>query len=122
MIRAPQDTIRSYHAHVYFDAASTARARALRDEIEQAFDIRMGRFHEKPVGPHPCWSYQVAFEPELFGEIVPWLALNRAGLTVLVHACTDDDLRDHTDYVCWLGDSVPLNLDILRRGSDAGDR
>ena len=109
----PANALDGYHAHVYFDEPTVAAARELRREIEDSFDITMGRFHEKPVGPHPCWSYQVAFGPELFGTIVPWLVLNRRSLTVFVHACTGDDILDHTDHVCWLGDSVPLNLAAL---------
>ena len=37
-------------------------------------------FHEKPVGPHPMWSYQLAFAPEEFAYIVGWLALNHGAL------------------------------------------
>jgi len=113
MTTKPGDIIEAYHAHVYFDAESTDTARALRAEIEDAFDIEMGRFHEKPVGPHPEWSYQVKFTPEQFGEIIPWLAVNRRGLTVFVHACSEDDLKDHTDYVIWLGESVTLKTEIF---------
>ncbi|WP_193180291.1 DOPA 4,5-dioxygenase family protein [Nisaea sediminum] len=107
--------IRGYHAHVYFDAGTVDAARRLRDEIERRFDIEMGRFHEKPVGPHPRFSYQVAFAPELFGSLVPWLSLNREGLTVFVHADTGEDLRDHTDHVLWLGESEALKLSIFDR-------
>jgi len=28
----------------------------------------MGRFHEKPVGPHPMFSYQVHFKNEQFAR------------------------------------------------------
>ncbi len=108
------ESVEAYHAHVYFDAETAGQARTLREEIEARFDIRMGRFHEKPVGPHPCWSYQVAFDSPLFGDIVSWLSLNRRGLTVFVHACTGNDMRDHVNHVCWLGESCALNLDIFR--------
>ena len=69
--------IRDYHAHVYFDADSRESARALRDEIEANFNIEMGRWHEKRVGPHPRWSYQVKFRADTFATLVPWLMLNR---------------------------------------------
>ncbi len=105
--------IESYHAHVYFDAETTEKARALRERIEASFDIDMGRFHEKPVGPHPMWSYQVAFKPEQLQDLLPWLVLNRDGLIVFVHAQTGDDMADHTDHVVWLGDSQPLKLEAL---------
>ena len=50
------EPIQDYHAHVYFDADSRDVAWAVREEIEAKFDIEMGRFHEKEVGPHPRWS------------------------------------------------------------------
>ena len=106
--------IQSYHAHVYYDAETKETAARLRAEVEARFDdITMGRWHDKPVGPHPRWSYQIAFETELFAELVPWLALNREGLTVLVHPNTGQDLPDHADRAMWLGDSPELNLSIF---------
>ena len=55
--------IDSWHAHVYFDASSRDAAWALRETIEAelAGRMEMGRFHERPLGPHPMWSYQLAF-------------------------------------------------------------
>jgi DOPA 4,5-dioxygenase len=106
-------TITGYHAHVYFDEASVEQARALRERVSEQFDYAVGRFHEKNVGPHPRWSFQIAFEADAFGTIVPWLALNRKGLTVFVHAVTGDDIYDHTELVMWLGESVELELDAL---------
>ena len=109
------DVIQSYHAHVYYDAETKETAARLRESVEARFDdITMGRWHDKPVGPHPRWSYQILFEPALFGELVPWLALNREGLTVFVHPNTDEDLPDHAEHAMWLGDSVELNLSALR--------
>ena len=106
-------TIKGYHAHVYFDAASVEQARALRERIGEEFDYAVGRFHEKNVGPHPRWSFQIAFKADEFGTIVPWLALNRKGLTVFVHGLTGADIYDHTELVMWLGDSVELDLNAL---------
>jgi len=57
--------------------------------------MEMGRFHEKPVGPHPMWSYQLAFPVASFPDVVSWLALNRGTLDVLIHPNTDDVVRDH---------------------------
>ncbi len=108
------DLIQSYHAHVYYDAETKETAARLRAEVEARFDdITMGRWHDKPVGPHPRWSYQIAFETALFDELVPWLALNREGLTVLVHPNTGQDLPDHADRAMWLGESPELNLSIF---------
>lgn len=110
----PAASITGYHAHVYYDAATKARAAQLRGAIEQRFAVALGRWHDAPVGPHPCGSYQIAFAPELFGALVPWLALNRQGLTVLVHPETGDALADHGDHAIWLGASRDLDLSALR--------
>ncbi len=107
------DRITGYHAHVYFDAGTREAARAIREAVEARFPVVMGRWHEKTVGPHPCWSYQIAFAPEIFAEILPWLALNRRGLTVFVHPESGDDLADHRDHAIWLGPSETLDLSIF---------
>ncbi len=106
--------ITGYHAHVYYDAATKETAAAVRDAIEARFNARLGRWHDRPIGPHPRWSYQVAFEPGLFQAIVPWLAMNRAGLVVFIHPETGDDIADHTDFAIWLGEKVELDIDALR--------
>ena len=106
--------ITGYHAHVYYDAANKADAEVLRTDIHAQFETVLGRWHDKPVGLHPHWSYQITFEPELFPALVPWLALNRRGLNILLHPETGDAVADHSTHVMWLGESVKLNLDSLR--------
>ena len=107
--------IEAFHAHIYFDAATLQQARALCEEARDRFGAEMGRMHEKPVGPHPDWSCQLAFAPDQFGTIVPWLALNRAGLVVFVHPETGDALKDHTEHALWMGAIRPLDTSIFAR-------
>jgi DOPA 4,5-dioxygenase len=108
--------IQGYHAHVYFDASSVARARLLCARAAAEFPLRMGRVHEKPVGPHPDWSCQLAFRTELFAQVVPWLMLNRDDLVVFVHPLTGNDLVDHRDRAMWMGQVRPLDLSVLDEG------
>jgi len=68
-----------------------------------------------PVGPHPGAMYQVAFAVDAFPLLVPWLMLNRGGLSVLVHPLTGDDYEDHARFALWLGAPLPLRLEMLRR-------
>ena len=104
-----------YHAHVYYDSASRARAARLREGLAAAFpDARLGRWHDVPVGPHPTAMYQVAFAADRLAAILPWLMLNRDGLTVLVHPETGDDYADHSRHAAWLGEVLPLRLEVLR--------
>jgi aromatic ring-cleaving dioxygenase len=109
------DLITSWHAHVYFDATTRDAAWALRERIQTALQglFDMGHFHERPVGPHPQWSYQLEFGPAQFTHIVSWLSLNHAGLDVFIHPNSDDELRDHRDSALWLGRSHTLNLAAL---------
>jgi DOPA 4,5-dioxygenase len=110
----PLDTnrIASWHAHVYFDAHSKDAALAFRDVVGARFGERvtLGRVHERPVGPHPQWSYQIAFAPDQFAEVAGWLALNHRALDVFMHPNTGDQLRDHRDSAVWIGRSYALDL------------
>ncbi|MEM9278385.1 MAG: DOPA 4,5-dioxygenase family protein [Pseudomonadota bacterium] len=103
-----------YHAHVYFDASTLEQAKALCEEAAGLFPLEMGRVHEKPVGPHPMWSCQLAFKHEAFADIIAWLALNRNGLVVFIHPETGDVIRDHTEHAMWMGDIKELKLSALQ--------
>ena len=103
-------SIAGYHAHIYFDADTVEQAEQLAQNASQLFELEVGRFHRKPVGPHPMWSCQLAFTPEHFGEVIPWLALNRDGLTLFIHPDTNDFIKDHTDHAIWMGSIEILNL------------
>ena len=107
-------TLKGFHAHVYFDAVTVDRARTVCEEARDRLGVAMGRMHERPVGPHPMWSCQLAFAPDKAGEVFSWLALNRDGLTVFAHALTGDDIKDHTDHAIWMGAMLELDLDALR--------
>jgi DOPA 4,5-dioxygenase len=111
--REPDGAITGYHAHVYYDARSKPVAEQLRAALAARFEVELGRWHDQPIGPHPSGSYQIAFRPELFAALVPWLAINRQGLTVFVHPETGDALADHSAHVIWLGESQQLSLAAL---------
>lgn len=105
--------ISSYHAHVYFDAATRETADRLRQRMTERFAVQMGRWHDRPIGPHSQPMYQVAFSTELFATLVPWLMLNRAGLSVLVHPNTGRPRQDHEVHALWLGQPLPLETAVL---------
>jgi DOPA 4,5-dioxygenase len=112
-------TIEGYHAHVYYAPETRHVAERVRESIGAGFPkALLGRWHDKPVGPHPISMYQVAFPVEDFPRLVPWLMLNRSGLTVLVHPLTGDDYEDHATHPMWLGSMLPLKLEILKRRSE----
>lgn len=109
-------TIEHYHAHVYYDPASREGAARLRERVAAEFPLaRLGRWHDELVGPHPRSMYQIAFPHGLFAAFVPWLMLNRDGLTILLHPETGDDYVDHTAHAVWFGEVLPLRLEAFRR-------
>ena len=105
--------IENFHAHVYYDVPTRDKALRLCETAGQKFGVKVGRMHDNPVGPHPRGSCQLTIEKERLGEMLPWLVLNRRGLTVFTHAQTGNALKDHTDHVIWLGPSEPLKLSAL---------
>lgn len=109
--------IAAYHAHVYYDPAKTrGRAEHLRERLAAEFpQAKLGRWHDSLVGPHTQSMYQIAFPAEILGAFVPWLMLNRGGLTVLLHPETGDDYRDHTAHAMWFGAALPLRLDAFAK-------
>ena len=115
MVHLEVSAIKDWHAHVYFDAGTRDAAKDFREVVARRFrdKVAIGRFHERPVGPHPMWSFQVAFAPTEFSEVVGWLALNHGALDVFVHPNAGDQLRDHRDSAMWLGRSHQLELGAL---------
>jgi DOPA 4,5-dioxygenase len=112
--------IQSFHAHIYYrDAEERARAEALRTQIGENFLVQLGNWHDKPIGPHELSMYQVAFNPEVFASFVPWLMLNRNGLTVLLHPNTGHPRADHLINAAWLGGKLNIeNVEFLPEQSD----
>ncbi len=107
--------VAEYHAHVYYDRQKTrSRAEHLRERIAAEFPAaKLGRWHDALVGPHSQSMYQIAFPSRLLASLLPWLMLNRDGLTVLLHPETGNDYRDHTAHAAWLGAVLPLRLDVF---------
>ena len=103
-----------YHAHVYFEQETIELAQDLCKKTGDLFSLKVGRVHQKPVGPHPKWSCQITFSSNDFEQLIPWLEDNRQGLSVLVHGLTGDSLQDHTEYAYWLGNEIDLSLDMFR--------
>jgi len=107
--------IKDYHAHIYYDPATTrGKAEHLRERVAAAFPgAKLGRWHDELVGPHPQSMFQIAFPVEMLAGFVPWLMLNRDGLTILLHPETGDDYTDHSAHAAWFGAVLPLRLDVF---------
>jgi len=115
------ELIKGYRAHVYYrDDSEREHAAAIREAVPALFEVVMGRWRDKPVGPHPLPMYQMAFEVSDFPKFVPWLQSVRGSLSILVHASTDiNDVIDHSAGALWLGRSLELNIDFFDGGADS---
>ena len=114
--RDPRD-IKDYHAHIYYDPATTrSNAERLRERAGARFpQARLGRWHDEMVGPHPQSMFQIAFPTAMLADFVPWLMLNRDGLTVLLHPETGDNYTDHSAHAAWFGAVLPLRLEVFKK-------
>ena len=102
----------------YYDGdEARGRAAEIREAVEAQFKVRMGRWRDEPVGPHPLPMFQIAFKPDVFPDIVPWLMLKRAGLSILIHPETGNDVEDHRDHPIWLGPKLDLDISFLEAGN-----
>ena len=113
----PQDpaAITEWHAHVYYDPASRDRAAALREWVEARFPpgsgLRMGRWHDVPVGPSA--GDDLSPSRRRCSRAAPFLALNRLGLTLLLHPESGRPRDDHTLHALWMGAVLAVKTEVL---------
>lgn len=95
----------------------------------QVPELRIYRFWDKPVGPHPVAMFEVnVFTPAQFGAFISWLVVWRGPLSVLIHpnmlpgegeSQNEAELRDHSERAIWMGERFPLNYGLFQAAIEA---
>ena len=118
--------ISDVHVYHFQNNPEQARyARALWERIRREFpELRIYSFWDRPVGPHPVAMFEVTLlTPAEFGAFVPWLAIWRGPLSVLVHPNTTEasvslgerELRNHTQRAIWMGEKLPIDTSRFKQ-------
>jgi aromatic ring-cleaving dioxygenase len=126
-------TLARSDVHIYYfqnNPDQSRFARELHTRIRLEFpELRIYTFWDQPIGPHPVAMFEVnLLEPAQFGAFVPWLAVHRGPLSVLVHPnTTEEDVergireeRNHTERAIWMGERLPIDTSVFRRKKGAG--
>ncbi|MCJ1393859.1 hypothetical protein MMC18_006735 [Xylographa bjoerkii] len=113
-----------FDVHIYHfqrNPEQSTHARALWERIRREFpELRIYRFFDKPIGPHPVAMFEVnLFTPAQFGAFISWLVIHRGPLSVLIHPNTEEEERDHTQRATWMGERLPLDLSVFKRVREA---
>jgi DOPA 4,5-dioxygenase len=86
----------------------------VRERIANELGLIVGSVHDRPVGPHTAPMFQVIFGADDVARVVPWFALNRDGLVVLLHPSTGNGFADHTKHALWMGAVLEINKAAFR--------
>ena len=107
-----------YHAHIYYTAGTRAQAVALEQRLATAKAsgaiaglLFIGALRDLALGPPPIPEFEIHFSKGVLKDIAS--LLESSGLTSLIHPLTDDDLLDHTTLATWIGEPLPLKLEVL---------
>lgn len=104
-----------WHAHIYCAPDKRASADRLRDRLialkapgSVPHILFVGAITAGKAGPHPIPQFEVHFRERALPDLMS--ILQAAGLRILVHPLTDDDLADHSALGHWIG--MPIELDL----------
>lgn len=57
------------------------------------------------------------FTPAQFGAFIPWLAIHRGPLSVLIHPNTTvpgEEVKNHSQRAIWMGERIPLDYSVFK--------
>ena len=107
-----------FHAHIYYVPQTRPLALALQSRFQAAKAagevtdlLFIGELRDHKVGPHRLPQFEIHFPHSTLAQLRPML--EGAGLTVLIHPLTLDDMADHTTLGDWIGEPLDLDLSVL---------
>lgn len=113
-VPAQIDEIVAWHSHIYFDEHTRHIAERLNEELQDRFKIWDYRWLDQTNGLHPTPMFRFAILKEDFERYVYWILEARQGLSVLLHAITENVYIDHSYLTLWFGQQLTLGLDSMR--------
>lgn len=122
---AAKKEVSGFHIHIYFDAGTESEKEA----IHLAQNLASGKLFENIitdgpdrvglVGPHSKPNIELdidAGDPQLLSRFLQRIAMyNWAGLSVLIHPRTGDEVKDHLESAVWMNEPVPFNQAFFDR-------
>jgi aromatic ring-cleaving dioxygenase len=108
--------IQTYHAHIYFSTDEMALAAQVRESIIKQLPqlTYAGQLIPISIGPHPQPMFEIHIPASSINFAMATMNELREGLSVLVHPVQTDELAAHTSGASWLGEELPLNLNVLK--------
>ncbi len=109
--------IQTYHAHIYFTLDEMKLAEQVRENIIKALPqlTYAGQLIPIPIGPHPKPMFEIHIPADSINYAMASIDAVRQGLSVLIHPVQHDEMAAHTSDSRWLGEKLPLNLEILKQ-------
>ena len=106
-----------YHAHIYFELAEKALASQVRANIINELPrlTYQGQLIPMPIGPHPKPMFEIHIATADIHCAMASIDALRQGLSVLIHPVQHDEVAAHTQGARWLGEKLPLNLEVLKQ-------
>lgn len=108
--------IQTYHAHIYFTLDEMALATQVRENIVKHLPqlTYTGQLIPIAIGPHPRPMFEIHIPAGCINLAMATINKLRKEFSVLIHPVQADELQAHTNDARWLGEKLPLNLNVLK--------
>ncbi len=108
--------IQTYHAHIYFTPDEMATAAQVREDIIKHLPqlTYTGQLIPISIGPHPLPMFEMHIPAGTINFALATIDKLRKEFSVLIHPVQTNELEAHTNAARWLGEKLPLNLNVLK--------